>query len=82
MDDGSLQKHKAKTESCYYALATHSFSEEENDILIEMFNNKFGLDPKKKFDKRCNKYFLVFPTKDTKKISKIRFALGQFLFFN
>ena len=71
MDDGNLQKHKAKIESCHYALATHSFSEEENDILIEMFNNKFGLDPKKKFDKRCNKYFLVFPTKDTKKISKI-----------
>ena len=26
MDDGSLQKHKAKTESCHYALATHLFS--------------------------------------------------------
>ena len=71
MDDGCLQRHNAKTECAHYELATHSFSEEENNILIEMFNNKFGLNPIKKIDKRCNKYFLVFPAKDTNKISKI-----------
>jgi len=71
MDDGYYCKHENITG--YYELATHSFKENENILISNVLKEKFDIDSKLKFDKRCNKFYLVFKTKSTEKIAKLIF---------
>ena len=72
MDDGYCYKYNSKLgQRCQYTLETQSFTKEENEILISFFKEKFNLEAKMIFDKRCEKYFLQFNIESSIKLSKI-----------
>lgn len=64
MDDGSLNKK-------VYTLSTHSFSKEKNEVIVSILNSKFGLKSRLCFDKRVKKYYIVFSTEASKRLSSI-----------
>lgn len=72
MDDGSCHKYNSGLgQKCQYDLATHGFTEEENDLLVSFFKEKFNLNSKKILDKRCNKNFIRFDVESSVKISSM-----------
>lgn len=72
MDDGYCYKYNSNIgQRCQYTLNTQSFTKEENEILISFFKEKFNLEAKMIFDKRCKKYFLQFDVESSIKLSKI-----------
>jgi len=72
MDDGSISyNNNIKTPSPTASLATHSFTKEENELIISIFKSKFDLDAHIAFDKRCKKYYLRFNVENSKRISNI-----------
>lgn len=72
MDDGYCYKYNSSIgKRCQYTLNTQSFTKEENETLISFFKEKFNLEAKINFDKRCKKYFLQFNVESSIKLSKI-----------
>ena len=55
MDDGSRTRHAG-------SLCTHCFSLEENQLILEWFKEKYGIECSLQLDKRCNKYYIRFLT--------------------
>lgn len=55
MDDGSRSRHTG-------SLCTHCFSLEENQLILEWFKEKYGIECSLQLDKRCNKYYIRFLT--------------------
>lgn len=66
MDDGHYNK-KGK----YMDIYSMSFTEEENQVIIEWFKERFGIKPSINFHKQCQKTYLRFNQEDTKKLIKI-----------
>ena len=72
MDDGYCYKYDSKIgQRCQYSLETQCFDEKENDLIIDFFKNKFNLDTKKYFDKRCKKWYIRFSVDSSVKISQM-----------
>lgn len=69
MDDGYYCKRDNITG--YYQLATHSFTKEENQLISNKLKEKFDIESKLKFDKRCSKHCLIFKTKSTDIIASL-----------
>lgn len=65
MDDGCLQNNH------YYELSTHSFTKEENELIIKILKEKFDISANIRFDKRINKYFLYITTDSSRTLSSL-----------
>ena len=61
MDDGSLIHHCGRESSV--ALSTHSYSKEENLIIIDYFKEVYDIHFKMGHDKRCDKYYIYVSQK-------------------
>jgi recombination protein RecA len=66
MDDGHIS-----TKWNYCDLSTHSFTEEENKLILKMLEDKFGICGFLKYEKRCNKYYIAFHSEATRKLSAL-----------
>lgn len=64
MDDASLTHNR-------YQLSTHSFTKEENELIIKTFKEKFDIDSQLLYDKRCDKYYLSLKKDSSFKLSKM-----------
>ena len=68
MDDGSVYH---KDSSDYVSLHTEGFSSEENDILIDLLNSKFGLIANKDYAEKKELYYLRFNKENSEKFFNI-----------
>lgn len=62
MDDGSLQHNHGKEK--VISLSTHSYSKEENLLIIKFFEEKYRIFFRLGFDKRCQRYYLYTSGKE------------------
>lgn len=71
MDDGGLSKsQKTNVWSCEMRFSTY-FSEEEADIFIAYFLEKWGIQAKKRLSKKTNSYYMAFNTKESRKLEQL-----------
>lgn len=73
-DDGGISKNKNKLTglitSVEMRLATYC-TEEEADIIIEYFKDKYNIETKKRFHKKTSKYYIVWNTTNSKKLELV-----------
>lgn len=70
MDDGTLRNKDEIKCSPVASIATYGFSKEENELLVDCLNNKFGVECKLRMEK--NKYWGInFTVNGTKKFLEI-----------
>jgi recombination protein RecA len=71
MDDGGVSKNKNKVTkevtSCEMRIATYC-TEEEIDTIITYFKEVWEIQGKKRYHKKSGKWYLVFNTKESKKL--------------
>lgn len=76
MDDGGLSKRKSKYMWSVEMRISTYFSEEEADIFIEYFKNKWDITAKKRFAKKTGTYYMAFNTTESLKLEDL---IGSFI---
>ena len=74
MDDGSLTYRDETVQSCFVRLNTQALSRDENDLLCEFLNNKYGIECHVRDDRKKdgrNYYFIRISASSTKDFLKI-----------